>query len=101
MVAEADAALGAMATRWRKSRPPRTVEIELTAEAADAHDEAVLDMIAMEMGAPDPIDDDEFVEPEVEQAHIAAPMVEEARLPSRLLRKLTCGAASDRARNRR
>ena len=40
-------------------------------------------MIAMEMGAPDPIDDDEFVEPEVEQAHpsrIAAPMVEEARI---------------------
>ena len=54
--------------------------VELTAEAADAHDEAVLDMIAMEMGAPDPIDDDEFVEPEVEQARIAAPVVEEARL---------------------
>lgn len=27
--------------------------------AADAHDEAVLDLIAMEMGAPDPTDDDE------------------------------------------
>ena len=29
---------------------------------ADAQDEAVLDMIAMEMGAPDPIDDDEIAE---------------------------------------
>jgi hypothetical protein len=27
---------------------------EMTAEAADAHDEAVLDLIALEMGAPDP-----------------------------------------------
>jgi hypothetical protein len=29
------------------------------AGAADAHDEAMLDLIAMEMGAPDPIDDDD------------------------------------------
>ena len=33
---------------------------ELTTEAADAHDEALLDMIAMEMGAPDPFDADEI-----------------------------------------
>ena len=32
----------------------------VTDEAADAEDEAILDMIAMEMGAPDPIDDDEI-----------------------------------------
>jgi hypothetical protein len=31
--------------------------------AADAHDEALLDMIAMEMGAPDPFDGDEMAEP--------------------------------------
>ena len=37
--------------------------IDLSPEAANAHDEAVLDMIAMEMGAPDPFDDDEIVEP--------------------------------------
>jgi hypothetical protein len=51
----------------------------VTDEAADAHDEAILDMIAMEMGAPDPIDDDEIVAPEarfaepapVEQAIVA------------------------------
>ncbi|HZC96643.1 MAG TPA: hypothetical protein VE267_11050, partial [Bradyrhizobium sp.] len=36
---------------------------EVTDEAADdAHDEAVLDLIAMEMGAPDPFDDDELAE---------------------------------------
>jgi chemotaxis protein histidine kinase CheA len=53
--------------------------VELTAEAADAHDEAVLDMIAMEMGAPDPFEDDEIAEPAVEEAHIAEPVVEEAQ----------------------
>jgi hypothetical protein len=35
---------------------------------ADAEDEAVLDMIAMEMGAPDPISDDEIAEAIAEQA---------------------------------
>ncbi|WP_312016117.1 hypothetical protein [Bradyrhizobium sp. JYMT SZCCT0428] len=73
VVSQADAALEEVETA-------ETAGIELTAEAADAHDEAVLDMIAMEMGAPDPIDDDEFVEPEIEQAHIAVPIVEETRL---------------------
>jgi len=33
-------------------------DMEVTAEAADAHDEAVLDMIALEMAAPDPADTD-------------------------------------------
>ena len=55
--------------------PAETLEVTdvtdtaFTAEAADAHDEAILDMIAMEMGAPDPIDDDEIAE----QAHFAEP----------------------------
>jgi hypothetical protein len=31
---------------------------DMTAEAAEAHDDAVLDLIAAEMGAPDPFDDD-------------------------------------------
>ena len=47
-----------------------TVEVpEETAEAADAHDEAVLDLIALEMAAPDPDPIDET--PEVER-HVAA-----------------------------
>jgi hypothetical protein len=50
-----------------------TEAVELTAEAAEAHDEAVLDMIAMEMGAPDPFDADEIVEPVTEEAQIAEP----------------------------
>lgn len=45
--------------------------VELSPEASDAHDEAVLDMIAAEMGAPDPFDADEIAEPVAEQAHIA------------------------------
>jgi hypothetical protein len=48
------------------------------AEDADTRDEAVLDMVAMEMGAPDPIDDDEIAEVVAEQAvaaraHVAEP----------------------------
>jgi hypothetical protein len=42
-------------------------------EAADAHDEAILDMIAMEMGAPDPIDDDEIAAAMAEPTHFAEP----------------------------
>jgi hypothetical protein len=45
---------------------------EVTDEAAaDAHDEAVLDIIAMEMGAPDPFDDDEMADMIAAEAHIA------------------------------
>lgn len=64
LLAQADAALEEMET----ADAP-----ELTPEAADAHDEAVLDMIAMEMGAPDPFDPDEIVAPVTEAAHIAEP----------------------------
>ena len=54
--------------------------VELTAEAAEAHDEAVLDMIAMEMGATDPIDDDEIAELLVEETQLAEPVVAEVQL---------------------
>jgi hypothetical protein len=40
------------------------------AAAADAHDEAVLDMVAMEMGAPDALDIDDTEMMIVEEAHI-------------------------------
>jgi len=46
--------------------------------AADAHDEAVLDLIAMEMGAPDPIDDDELMT--VEESRIAEAMAAEPEI---------------------
>jgi hypothetical protein len=45
------------------------IDNEVTDEA-DAHDEAILDIIAMEMGAPDPIDDDEIVAAVAEPAHV-------------------------------
>jgi hypothetical protein len=48
-------------------------DIAVTDETADAHDEAILDMIAMEMGAPDPIDDDEIAAAMAEPAHFAEP----------------------------
>jgi hypothetical protein len=44
---------------------------ELAQMTADAHDEAVLDMIAMEMGAPEPFDIDDTAAMIVEEAHIA------------------------------
>jgi hypothetical protein len=66
---QADAALEQMETAGIE--PAEAVE--LTAEAADAHDEAVLDMIAMEMGAPDPFEDDAIAEPVVEEAQFAEP----------------------------
>ena len=72
-ITDADAVLEEMETAELESAEA----VELTAEAAEAHDEAVLDMIAMEMGAPDP-EGDEIVEPVVEETHIAAPVVEEA-----------------------
>jgi hypothetical protein len=43
------------------------------AENGDAQDEAVLDIIAMEMGAPDPINDNEIAEAAVEHARSAEP----------------------------
>jgi hypothetical protein len=76
-VTHADAALAEM-----EAAAIETLEVvELTAEDADAHDEAVLDMIAMEMGAPDPIEDDEIAEitePVVEQPQFVEPAVEPA-----------------------
>jgi hypothetical protein len=59
--------------------PAETLEVTdvidgaVTNEDADAHDEAILDMIAMEMGAPDPIDDDEIAAAMAEPAHFAEP----------------------------
>ena len=44
---------------------------QVTGVAADAHDEAVLDMVAMEMGAPEPFDIDDTAAMIVEEAHIA------------------------------
>ena len=39
--------------------------------AADAHDEALLDIVAMEMGAPDPFEADDMADMIAEEAHIA------------------------------
>lgn len=43
----------------------------IDADDPDAEDDAVLGMIAMEMGAPDPIDDNEIAEEAVEHARLA------------------------------
>ena len=63
-LAEADAALDLAETDEAEAGLAETAEI-----AAEANDEAILDMVAMEMGAPDPLDDD-----------IDALLIEEARI---------------------
>ena len=68
----AEAALAEAEAALAQTEPAEVTEV--TSEVADAHDEAVLDMIAMEMGAPDPIDDDEIVDDEIIRA-----MAEEAQ----------------------
>jgi hypothetical protein len=44
---------------------------ELSAEAAEAYDESVLDLIALEMAAPEPSDLDEVSEMEADEIHVA------------------------------
>jgi hypothetical protein len=60
--AEADAALAELEA---------AEAAEVTDAAADAHDEAVLDIIAQEMGAPDEFEADDTATMIVEEAHIA------------------------------
>ena len=60
---------------------PSPEAADLSAEAAEAHDNAVLDMIALEMAAPDPDDvadtsDDETYEVEAEMQAAALPPAE-------------------------
>jgi hypothetical protein len=61
------------------------------AQDADAHDEALLDMIAMEMGAPDPISDEEIAEAVAEQArlqtHLKAPLAQPAPVEPKIARE--------------
>ena len=45
---------------------------------ANAHDEALLDMIAMEMGAPDPISDEEIAEAVAEQTRLQTQLAQPA-----------------------
>jgi hypothetical protein len=83
----ASPAKSAKAVLTQPETPP-AAEIPAAEEAAvqnapqdaDAHDEAVLDMIAMEMGAPDPISDDEIAEAMAEQARRTARKAEERTL---------------------
>jgi hypothetical protein len=49
--------------------------MEMSAEAADAHDEAVLDLIAMEMAVVDPVDEAEEQENQIAETTTAVPEV--------------------------
>jgi len=82
----AEAARAAAETVLTQTKTPPATEVAAAQEAtvqetavqnaaqdADDQDEAVLDMIAMEMGAPDPISDDEIAEAAAEQARLAEP----------------------------
>lgn len=60
------------------------IESALTDEDAEAHDEAILDIIAMEMGAPDPIDDDEIAAAMAEPARFDGPAPAEPAIVAEL-----------------
>jgi hypothetical protein len=77
-LAEAEAALADAETALGDTEAAEADDAMEPAEAideatADAHDEALLDMIAMEMGAPDPFDGDEMAEPLAANTHLAEP----------------------------
>jgi hypothetical protein len=69
-LADAEAAVEAEAAEGVRALEPAEAIDEAD---ADAHDEALLDMIAMEMGAPDPFDGDEMAEPFATNTHLAEP----------------------------
>jgi hypothetical protein len=49
-----------------------TVEaVDVTAEAPDAYDDALLDMVALEMAAPDPSDPDDTFDTDSDEIHVA------------------------------
>ncbi|MDI1263501.1 MAG: hypothetical protein PS018_09615 [bacterium] len=55
-------------TAFAEAEAPSAMEI--MTETAEAEDDAVLDIIAMEMGAPDPIDDNEIAAEAIEAAQL-------------------------------
>jgi hypothetical protein len=58
-------------TAFAEAEAPPAMEV--MTETAEAEDDAVLDMIAMEMGAPDPIDDEEIAAEAIEAAQLDEP----------------------------
>ena len=50
---------------------------EITADACDAHDEALLDLVAFEMSAPDPSDFDEAADADADEIRVAEPVAAE------------------------
>ena len=74
-LAEAEAVLmqPEIPTAEEAAVPQAAVQDAAVPEDADAQDEALLDMIAMEMGAPDPISDEEIAEAIAEQVRSADP----------------------------
>ena len=92
-VAEIEAAIGEPDMPFESAT--EAVAAELSQEEADAQDEAVLDIIAMEMAAPDPEEEHDFpIVADSEPAHITTPPVVEplpavARAPEPELRPVT------------
>jgi hypothetical protein len=66
--------------------------VSFTDEAADAHDEAMLDLIAQEMGAPDEFDVDEAATMINEEAHFAEPTPAESEITAKVIEPIVAEA---------
>jgi hypothetical protein len=66
--------------------------VDVTAEAADAHDNAVLDMVALEMAAPDPADVDDPADDETYEIEAAAPPLAEPIIVAERLEPISASA---------
>jgi hypothetical protein len=81
-----EAATGTSVARAAEALPATEEAVELTAEAAAAHDDAVLDMVAMEMAAPDPFEADlaetQVPEPPPARSEVIARRPEPAAAPA-------------------
>jgi hypothetical protein len=76
-LAEAELAQAELAKAEAEAEAAVEATAEIMDETTDVDDEALLDMVAMEMGAPDPLDD-EIDALLAEEARIAEPVPEEA-----------------------
>jgi hypothetical protein len=69
--AEAATSAPALLTEAAVAPAQAAEAVDVTAEAPDAYDDALLDMVALEMAAPDPADPDDTFDTDSDEIHVA------------------------------